>query len=262
MIDEAQAAFFDQCVDKAIHDGRVRAVVLRVDSGGGLVGPSDEMWRNVKRLKDHGLYVVASYGSVAASGGYYMSVAADEIFAQPTSITGSIGVMGSVWTFQGLLQDKLGITPETITATGSPEKDVANNLFRNWTDKDRTEIRRIIDAMYARFAEVVVAGRSDVLSEEEARALCTGKVFMADEAKQVKLIDEVGYLDDAVAAAAGGANLRNPTVEQYDLKAGVMEMLTASANPTGGVGVELDSRAVRKLVTELGMPRMMYLYQP
>ncbi len=263
LIDPMQAMFFHDAVEQAMDDPNVRAVVLRIDSGGGFVGPSDEMWRDVNRLRERGLYVVASYGSLAASGGYYVSAGADEIYAQPTSITGSIGVMSSAWTFQELMEEKLGIKPEIITATGSPDKDTANNIFRDWTDEDRAVMRDLIDAMHERFAQVVVQGRSGVLSEAEARALCTGKVYTADDARQVKLIDQVGYLDDAIAAAQRGAALSpDAKVIRYDMRGSLSEILGVKTTPPGRLSVKMDGEAARKLLIELATPRMMYLFRP
>ncbi len=263
LIDNQQAAFFSRCVHRAIHDPNVYAVVLRVDSGGGMVSPSDEMWRDVKSLKDAGKYVVASYGSIAASGGYYMSAPAHEIYAQHTTITGSIGVMGGAWTFRGLLEEKLGIKPEVITATGSPDKDVANNLYRDWTEADRTSVRKLLNSMHERFTDIVIEGREGKLSEDEARALCTGKVFTAEEAKRVKLIDAIGYLDEAVDAAIAGAEITyDAKVEYYEQRVSLAQMLGAGVNQRGGASVQMDSETIQRLMAELSMPRLMYLYQP
>jgi protease-4 len=178
------------------------AIVLRVDSGGGGVSASDQIWHYLSQYKqDHpDLPIVASFGSVAASGGYYVSADADFIMAEATCITGSIGVMAPYMTFDQLLE-KIGVTPEVLVATQSPEKDVANNLFRAWTDEDRQVVRVLLDNAYERFVEVVALGRSDELTAERVKELATGRVFTATQAVDAKLVDGIGYLDQAIDKA-------------------------------------------------------------
>src|SRR5690606_2688533 len=113
-----------------LRENKPKALILRIDSGGGTVGASDRIWNELARFRQETeIPIVASFGSIAASGGYYIAAGADHIIAEPTCITGSIGVMANVMTFDRLL-DKVGVTPEVLVAQGSPEKDVANNVFR------------------------------------------------------------------------------------------------------------------------------------
>ena len=114
------------------------AVVLRVDSGGGGVTASDQIWHAIERFQERhpDVPVVASFGGVAASGGYYVAAGTDRIFIEPTGFTGSIGVIAQVPTLQDAMQ-KLGVDWVTVVADGSPNKDNANNLYRDWTDADR-----------------------------------------------------------------------------------------------------------------------------
>ena len=127
-IDDQQSNFVRACVDHVLRDRSVKGVVLRVDSPGGGVTASDQIWHQMGRLQEAGLPVVASFGSVAASGGYYVSCGADHIIAEETSVTGSIGVIAQVFTMEQLME-KVGVQPVTLVASGSPEKDVANDIF-------------------------------------------------------------------------------------------------------------------------------------
>jgi len=184
-------------------DDPPQAVVMRIDSGGGGVTASDQIWHYLDRFKaEHeDVPVVASFGQVAASGGYYIAAPADHIVCETTGITGSIGVMAQAPTLGGLME-KVGVKWETMVAEGSPDKAVANNLFRDWTEEDRAVYRRLLNAAHGRFVEVVAKGRASVLSEDEVRTLASGDIFTASEAVNNKLIDQVGYLGDAIDKAA------------------------------------------------------------
>jgi len=256
MILDNSAEFVRVAVNNILDDRNVRAVVLRVDSPGGAVAASDRIWRDVQRLRDAGLPVVASYGGVAASGGYYVSCHGDEIIAEPTTITGSIGVIAQVMTFAELME-KIGIEPVTMVATGSPEKAVGNDLFRDWTDADRATISRILDSAHSTFRARVIAGRGAKLGSSAAvDAVADGSIFTAEEAVANNLIDGIGYLDDAIAAAERRAGLAagNATVVRLGAPPTLMDLLTAAR---GGKGFDVST--VRSLLDELSVPRAMYL---
>jgi protease-4 len=161
IIDGDMSAFARDAVDHAL-DKNFDAVILRVDSPGGGVASSDRIWYEVERLKKAGVPVVASYGGVAASGGYYVSCGADYIVAEPTCITGSIGVIAQVLTLEGLM-NKIGIEPVTLVATGSPRKDVANDIFHTWNEDDRQTVVTMLDAAYGTFVNRVSTGRAKTL---------------------------------------------------------------------------------------------------
>jgi len=242
---------------RALEDDPPAAIVLRVNSGGGTVGASDRIWHQLDsfRAKHPKVKIVASYGSYAASGGYYISALADHIYAEPTCITGSIGVMGQLFTFEGLLE-KIGVEPITMIASGSPNKDTANDITRAWNEQDREVVQVLLDSAYDRFLEVVVKGRASVLSEDEVKALATGKVYTANQALEVKLIDSIGYLDEAIEEAATLAGLQPDKVRVTIL----------GAKPTlmqAIMGVKTDlptlsTEQVRSALLDLGVPRISY----
>jgi protease IV len=256
VITDDTSAFVYQAM-KALEDDPPAALVLRVNSGGGTVGASDRIWHQLDSFKSRhpNVKIVASYGSYAASGGYYVSALADHIYAEPTCITGSIGVMGQLFTVEGLLE-KIGVEPVTMIASGSPNKDTANDITRAWTDQDRAVVQTLLDSAYDRFLEVVVAGRAKVLSEEEVRALATGKVFTAPQALEAKLIDSIGYLDDAINEAAKLAGLP-PDKVRVTIIASKPSLMQAI------MGVKTDMPAlsteqVRSALLDLGVPRISY----
>jgi len=196
---------------------------------------------------------------VAASGGYYISAGADRIIAEPMTITGSIGVIAQAFTARQLL-NKIGIQPETITATQATRKDVMD-WTRDWTDADRQMLRKFLDYGYERFLEVVYQGRQQHLTREQVRAIGTGEPFTTEQAMEHHLIDQEGYLDDAVDAAkklAGMASASRPRVTVVTRPAGLFGSLM------GGSGVHLslaewkDPDRVRRLLVELSQPRLEY----
>ena len=147
----------------------------------------------------------ASFGAVAASGGYYIAAGTDAIVCEPTGFTGSIGVIAQVPTLEGTMRI-LGVNWVTEVADGSPAKDHANNLYRTWDDADRAVLKNLINAAYDRFAEVVTQGRAP-LDETNIADVATGAIYTADEALANGLVDQLGYLDDAIAEAETRAGL-------------------------------------------------------
>jgi protease-4 len=195
-------------LEKASADGMVKAVVLRVDSPGGSAEASQEIANEIRRFKeDTGKPVVVSMGSVAASGGYYISVYADKIVASPATLTGSIGVISEFIYIQGLL-DKLGLQMEIIKA--GEHKDMG---LRPMTDEERQIMQTITDDLYGQFVSAVAEGRN--LPQETVRKLATGQIYTGDQALQLGLVDELGDREDAIALAAKLAGVTTPIVEEY-----------------------------------------------
>ncbi len=274
-INEAASEELHRAVAHVLADTSIRAVVLRVDSPGGAVSPSDRMWRDIERVKASGVPVVASYGGIAASGGVYVSCGADAIVCEPTAITGSVGVIASVLTF-GDLMTKVGVKPETLVASGSPHKDDANDVYRTWDTADKAVVQAMLDRSYETFVDRVMTGRSGKAPDTaKLRAALDGRVVGADEAKDLGLIDAVGYLDDAIAEAERRASLpaNGPAVvrlyEPASLFGGSMLGLSfadlgqriagrdaAHAGRTASDAIDGD--ALRDLVTELTTPRLEY----
>ncbi len=261
IIDHAQAVYVHDAVEHVLKSQDIRAVVLRVDSPGGGVTSSDEIWYEIKRLTDAGYPVIASYGGIAASGGYYISCAADKIIAQPTCITGSIGVIAQIFTLEGLM-DKVGIEPVTLIASGSPNKATANDIFRKWDEKDREKVQVMLDEMYNIFNQRVRDGRKTVItSTATVDALSDGSIYTADEAVSNGLIDSVGYLDDAIVAAEKDAGLRTGSAKVVMLRQQPSFMDTIMAKSQTPLNAQLDADAIRSFVNDLSSTRIMYLMQ-
>jgi protease-4 len=261
VIDQRQAEFVHAAVNHVLDDGDIEAVVLRVDSPGGEVAASDQIWNEMRRLKSEKIPVIASYGGVAASGGYYVSCGANYIMAEETCITGSIGVIAQVMTFEELM-GKIGVQPVTLVASGSPEKDVANDLLRTWNEQDKAKVRMILDNAYAIFNHRVRDGRKNAIADEsQLNEIANGSIYTAQQAKDNGLIDGIGYLDDAIAQAEQAARLAAGTSTVIMLRnppslfgSGLFSQATAAQS-----GLPLDASTVRRLMNELSTPRPMYL---
>lgn len=200
---ENPVSLFKEKLDKAAADDRVKAVIVRINSPGGSVTATDLMFTELRRFKQKtGKPVIASMLDVAASGGYYIACAADRIYAHPTTVTGSIGVVMVAPEFSGTM-GKLGIRANIIK---SSELKDAGSPFREMTENDRALFQRLIDKMYERFLSVVAAARSGI-SEQRLNEIADGRVYLAAEAKAQGLVDEIGTLHDALAAAKTAAGL-------------------------------------------------------
>ncbi|SNB45780.1 signal peptide peptidase SppA [Geobacter sp. DSM 9736] len=175
-------------------DGRVKAVVLRVDSPGGIVAPSQEIHDEVKKLAGR-KKVVVSMGSLAASGGYYISAPASLIFANPGTITGSIGVLMKLTNVQGLM-DKIGLKAFTLK-TGE-FKDSGSPL-RPLTEAEKGVLQSVIDSAHSQFVRAVADGRK--IPVDEVRKIADGRVLSGEQAKDLKLVDRLGTLQDAIEEA-------------------------------------------------------------
>ena len=196
---------------RAEEDDHIKAVLLRINSPGGLVTPSDIVHHEIVAFKERtGKPVAAHLMGVAASGGYYIALSADSISAQPTSVTGSVGVIAFMLNASGLME-KVGITNETVKS--GRDKDVGSP-FRPMTDADRAALRSIIDAMFEGFARVVREGRPEMSSESMEEVL-EGGAFVAPRALELGLIDSVGYLDDTVDRLKSDLGLTEVRVVTY-----------------------------------------------
>jgi len=175
----------------------VKAIVIRIDSPGGGVVPSQEIHDAVKRIRDkHNKLVIASMGTVAASGGYYIAAATDRIVANPGTLTGSIGVIMELANVEGLMK-KIGV--ESVVIKSGDHKDLGSP-FRAMNGEDRHILQNVMDDVHSQFIEAVAAGRS--LDIKEVRALADGRIFTGRQAKTAKLVDELGDLNDAIKLAA------------------------------------------------------------
>ncbi|MBU1262677.1 signal peptide peptidase SppA [bacterium] len=183
-------------------DKKIKAVVLRINSPGGSVAASQEIYREVINLKKRGKKVVVSMGDVAASGGYYIASAADKILADGGSITGSIGVIFSLPNLEGLMT-KTGI--KFITIKSGKHKDIGS-MMRVMTEEERRMIQALIDDAFSQFLNVVLS--SGRLKPKDAETLADGRVFTGNQAKALGLVDEIGGLYEAVALAGRLAGIK------------------------------------------------------
>jgi protease-4 len=182
----------------------VKAVVLRINSPGGVVAPTQELHDAVIRLRQVGKPVVASLGSVAASGGYYVAVACDQIYANPGTLTGSIGVIMQLANLEQLLK-KVGV--DYVVVKAGQFKDVGN-VARAMTPDERRVMQALLDDVHGQFISAVADGRK--LPREDVVRFADGRVFSGVQAKGLHMIDALGGLEDAVLAAAKLAGIATP----------------------------------------------------
>jgi protease IV len=182
----------------------VRAVVIRINSPGGVVGPTQELHDAILRVRQAGKPVVASLGAVAASGGYYTAVACDQIYANPGTLTGSIGVIMQLANVEQLMK-KVGV--EYMVVKAGAYKDIGS-IGRPMTPEERRVLQALLDDIHQQFIGAVVAGRK--LEREQVVRFADGRVFSGTQAKDLKMVDALGGLEDAVAAAAKLAGIPSP----------------------------------------------------
>lgn len=192
-------------------DPGIKAVVLRINSPGGGVSTCDIMYNEIiKFKKERHIPVIVEMVEMAASGGVYLAVAGDKIIANPTTVTGSIGVIAQLARFKDLM-DKIGVQAETIKS--GDKKDMGSPM-REMTPEERAIMQDLVNSMYERFLSVVLAGRKN-LDEKKLRSFADGRIFTAKKALEYGLIDSIGYADDAIAEAENAANIRNASVVTY-----------------------------------------------
>jgi protease IV len=254
IIDDSQANEVYRQLEAARKDATIKGLIVRVNSPGGTISASDRIYRDIVDYRsERGQPVVAFMQGMAASGGYYASVACDEIIAEPTAITGSIGVIMSHFVFQELLENKLGIQP--VFLTKGQKKDWPSS-FRTPSDEELAYINdRLLEPAYQKFISVVKEGRRKVLSGEEVAKLADGSIYVAELAVTVKLIDKTGYLDDAVATVKARAGIDRAQVIEYRRPLSVMDFLTAESRNKTNL-LHLDQTRL----FELGTPKVMYLW--
>ena len=196
-------------IKKAREDKRVKAIVLRVNSGGGSSLASDVMWREVRLTKGK-KPIIGSISDVAASGGYYMLMDCDKIVAHPNSITGSIGIFLLLFNAEGFFNDKLGVNFDRVNTNAHSDFPT---VTREMTDFENQKLQKSINAGYATFTSKAAEGRK--MSVEKLRAIASGRVWSGAEAKANGLVDEFGGLDDAIKLAAKSAKLK---ADDYQIK--------------------------------------------
>ena len=197
---------------KLREDESVKAVVLRVNSPGGSAYGSEQIWREVSLLKQK-KPVIVSMGDYAASGGYYISCAADWIVAEPTTLTGSIGIFGLVPNAEGLLKDKLGLNFDVVKTN---ELADLGDLTRPFNEEEKALMQGMVNKGYELFTKRCADGRK--MNIEDIKKIAEGRVWTGEMAKDLKLVDELGGLDEAVEVAASHAKIERYTLVSYPEK--------------------------------------------
>lgn len=219
---------------QARDDADVRAIVLEVNSPGGGVTESEEMHEAIADFRREARKpVVVSMGDTAASGGYYISTAADRIVAYPMTITGSLGVIMSYIQYDEAAR-KLGL--EEVVIKSGKYKDMGSPA-RDLTAEERTILQGIINEAYGRFVQVIVEGRK--LPEAKVRQLADGRIYSGRQALSLGLVDELGNLESAVSAASKLASVKDPTVVRYRHEPALLDVLSARAAPREPQAVEV-----------------------
>ena len=215
-------------LEALMNDDDVKAVVLRVNSPGGSAYASEQIWRAVTRLKAK-KPVVVSMGTYAASGGYYISCAANYIYAEPTTLTGSIGIFGMFPDVSGLLTDKLGLKFDQVKTNKYSNFGTSSRPF---TEEEMTYLTNMVDRGYKTFTKRVSDGRK--IPVERVYEIAEGRVWLGQDALKIKLVDGIGGIDQAVAKAAELAKVKEYRTKAYPAKADMFESLLNRASSEGG----------------------------
>ena len=231
-------------------NSQVKAVVLRINSGGGDAYASEQIWRAVKELNKK-KPVVVSMGGMAASGAYYMSMGAQYIMAQPTTLTGSIGIFGALPDFSDLMTKKLGFKYDEVK-TNRNSAYASAGMSRPWSAEEITTMQNYVNRGYNLFRKRVAEGRK--MSTEQVEKIAQGRVWLGTDAKNIKLIDGFGGLSDAIDKAAELAHLSSYQAVEYPALAGWMEQLMDMAG--GNKGTYLDEQ-LRLTLGDLYQPFIM-----
>lgn len=236
-----------EAIHRYAENAWVRAIVVRIDSPGGAIAPSQEIYEEIRKIRaKSGKPFVASLDTMAASGGFYIASACDEIVANPGSITGSIGVILQWMDLKELLA-WAKMKPETIAS--GPLK-AAGSPYRELTEAERQYFQRIVTQLHRQFVRAVAEGRKGKLTESEVAGLADGRIFTGEEALALKLVDRLGNLDDAITAAAKLAGVKGKpgTIYPKKRKKGLLDLLSDSG----------DAESMVERIVSRRLPRFLY----
>lgn len=240
-------------IDQAFEDPDVEAVILSVDSPGGAVGETAQIHKKlINYMEEYEKPFYVSMGSMAASGGYYVAAPADKIFAEPSTITGSIGVIMQNINYSGLAE-KYGVDFNTIKS--GKHKDIMSPS-REMTEDEQAIMQSIIDEMYSDFVQVIVDGRN--LDEEKVREIGDGRIYTGRQAQELGLVDEIGDLDATIDAMMDEYDLEDAQVIQYSTEISIFSNFAMSVQQFLQKPTEFD--LVSLLLNESDKPRAMYIY--
>ncbi|MBY0124096.1 signal peptide peptidase SppA [Bacillus sp. S/N-304-OC-R1] len=234
-------------------DQTVKALIIRVNSPGGGVVESAEINNKIKEIQTETKKpVYISMGSMAASGGYYISAPADKIFASPETMTGSLGVIMQGINYSGLAE-KYGVN--FVTIKSGPYKDIMSPS-REMTEEERKILQSMINNSYEGFVKVISEGRH--IPVDQVKKIADGRIYDGRQAKELNLIDGFGYLDDVIDTLKKDHKLKGAQVVRYTENLGFGSMFSMSAQKFMGNDVEMAG--LMKLLSQPNSPRLMYLY--
>jgi protease-4 len=254
---ESVVARIDAELRQAAKDDAVRGVIVRINSPGGTVTASDVLYHQLTRFKnERRVPVVAQLMDVAASGGYYAALAADEIIAHPTSVTGSVGVLFQGVSLEGLL-GKVGVTNQTIKS--GDKKDIGSPL-RTMTAEERALLEQLLAEMRGRFL-ALVRERRPLVTDAAEGVIADGRIFTASQALELGMIDAIGYLDEAAARVKARAGVSEARLVLYRRADEPAETPYSVPSSNGGLTPQISLFGIH-LDTLLGTPQFLYLWAP
>ncbi|MFE3972974.1 MULTISPECIES: signal peptide peptidase SppA [unclassified Peribacillus] len=244
-------AFMDK-LKMAEENDDIKGIILRVNSPGGGVVESAEIYDKILDIKKVNKPVYVSMGSMAASGGYYISAPADKIYASPETMTGSLGVIMHGYNYEKLAK-KYGVEFETIKS--GPHKDIMSPT-REMTGEEREILQNMINNSYDQFVKVIADGRG--MTENEVRKIADGRIYDGRQAKENHLIDDFGHLDDVIAAMKTDIGKKDAQVIRYTDEAGFGSLFSMGAQKM--LGNDVETAVLTKILSSSNSPRLMYLY--
>ncbi|MDQ0882753.1 signal peptide peptidase SppA [Peribacillus sp. V2I11] len=244
-------AFMDK-LKMAEENDDIKGIILRVNSPGGGVVESAEIYDKILDIKKVKKPVYVSMGSMAASGGYYISAPADKIYASPETMTGSLGVIMHGYNYEKLAK-KYGVEFETIKS--GPHKDIMSPT-REMTGEEREILQNMINNSYDQFVKVIADGRG--MTEKEVREIADGRIYDGRQAKENHLIDDFGHLDDVIAAMKTDIGKKDAQVIRYTDEAGFGSLFSMGAQKM--LGNDVETAVLTKVLSSSNSPRLMYLY--
>lgn len=240
-------------LDTAKNRDAIKAVLLDINSPGGEVTASDIIYHQIENFKkETGKPVVAIFGTLGASGAYYVSCAADYILAHPTSIVGSIGVIMQGINFEKLAKT-IGVKAVVLKSKRTPKKDILSPM-REMTESEKKMLIGIVDSIYDRFVSIVAKSRKKTV--KEITKIADGGIYNADTAKKLGLIDEIGYREDAINAACKLAKIKSAMLVKRSTKKSFSEILSDLAEMQSGMPTFMNN--LKKMSEEATSPKMLY----
>ncbi|WP_017756119.1 signal peptide peptidase SppA [Calidifontibacillus oryziterrae] len=246
---------FLKMLQNAGEDDSVKGIIIRVNSPGGGVSESAELHDRIVDIQEnYSKPIYISMGSMAASGGYYISAPADKIFASPETLTGSLGVI-----MQGInyaqLAEKYGVKFETIKS--GEHKDIMSPT-REITDEERRILQEMVDNSYEGFVDVIVNGRN--MSPDKVREIADGRIYDGRQAKELGLIDEFGYLDETIAAMKDLEEVGDVSVVRYGVSFGFDSLFSSMSQHLFVGDLDFELTNISNMLSQPNSPRLMYLY--